>query len=101
MDSVQAVVSQSGSQLSSQVLADDRITLASGYGDVAVGRIDPRVLAVLLYLAETYGEVTVSCLIRATRSSWRIGADGANRPQRVSAHYYGRAVDISSIGGIP
>ncbi len=35
VDSVQAMVSQSGSQLSQQVLADDRITLASGYGDVA------------------------------------------------------------------
>ena len=62
-DSVQAMVSQSGSQLSQQVLADDRITLASGYGDVASGRVDPRVLALLLYLAEAHGQVTVSCLI--------------------------------------
>ena len=57
-DSVQAMVSQSGSQLSSQVLADERIRLASGYGDVAGGRVDPRVLALLLYLAEAHGEVT-------------------------------------------
>ena len=102
-DSVQAVVSQSGSQLASQVLADKRIRLASGYGDVAAGRIDPRVLAVLLYLAETHGEVTVSCLMSGhSRFVAQSAADRkAKRPRRVSAHTYGRAVDISSIGGIP
>ena len=93
VDSVQAMVSQSGSQLSQQVLADDRITLASGYGDVASGRIDPRVLALLLYLAESYGQVTVSCLI--TGHSKFVA-----RSRRVSAHYYGRAVYISSVGGV-
>jgi hypothetical protein len=93
VDSVQAMVSQSGSQLSQQVLADDRITLASGYGDVASGRIDPRVLALLLYLAESYGQVTVSCLI--TGHSKFVA-----HSRRVSAHYYGRAVDISSVGRV-
>lgn len=93
VDSVQAMVSQSGSQLSQQVLADDRITLASGYGDVASGRIDPRVLALLLYLAESYGQVTVSCLM--TGHSKFVA-----HSRRVSAHYYGRAVDISSVGGV-
>jgi hypothetical protein len=93
VDSVQAMVSQSGSELARQVLADDRITLASGYGDVASGRIDARVLAVLLYLAESYGQVTVSCLI--TGHSKFVA-----HSRRVSAHYYGRAVDISSIGGV-
>jgi hypothetical protein len=103
-DSVQAVVSQSGSQLASQVLADERITIYSGgRSDVAAGRIDPRVLAVLLYLAETHGEVTVSCLMSGhSRFVAQSSADKkAKRPQRVSAHTYGRAVDISSIGGIP
>ena len=102
-DSVQAVVSQSGSQLASHVLADKRITLASGYGDVASGRIDPRILAVLLYLAETHGEVTVSCLMSGhSRFVAQSASDRkAKRPRRVSAHTYGRAVDISSIGGIP
>jgi hypothetical protein len=94
VDSVQAMVSQSGSELAQQVLADDRITLASGYGDVASGRIDPRVLALLLYLAESYGQVTVSCLV--TGHSKFVA-----HSKRVSAHYYGRAVDISSIGGVP
>jgi hypothetical protein len=102
-DSVQAMVSQSGSQLASQVLADNRITLASGYGDVAGGRVDPRVLAVLLYLAEAHGEVTVSCLISGhSRFVAQSKADKkAKKPRRVSAHTYGRAVDISSIGGVP
>jgi len=102
-DSVQAVVSQSGSQLATQVLADNRITLAGGsYGDVGSGRVDPRVLAVLLYLAETHGEVTVSCLITGhNRFVAQSSADKkAKKPRRVSAHFYGRAVDISSIGGV-
>jgi hypothetical protein len=102
-ESVQVAVAQSGSQLAAQVLADDRITLGSGYGDVASGRVDPRVLAVLLYLAEAHGEVTVSCLI--TGHSRFVAQSASERkakePRRVSAHTYGRAVDISSIGGVP
>lgn len=102
-DSVHAMVAQSGSQLAAQVLEDDRITLASGHGDVASGRIDPRVLALLLYLAEAHGEVTVSCLITGhSRFVAQTTAEKkARKPRRVSAHMYGRAVDISSIGGVP
>jgi hypothetical protein len=47
------------------------------------------VLALLLYLAQTYREVTVSCLI----SGHRLYA----RPGVVSAHIYGRAVDIAAL----
>lgn len=102
-DSVGNAVAQSGYSLAQRVLADDRITLASGYGDVAAGRIDPRVLALLLYLAEAHGEVTVSCLITGhSRYVAQSAADRkAKKPRRVSAHTYGRAVDISSIGGVP
>ena len=102
-DSVETAVLQSGSSLAQRVLADDRINLASGYGDVASGRIDPRVLALLLYLAEAHGEVTVSCLITGhNRFVAQSAADRkAKKPRRVSAHTYGRAVDISSIGGVP
>jgi hypothetical protein len=101
-DSVSAVISQSGSELAAKVLADHRIRLASGYGDVVSGRVDPRVLAVLLYLAETYGEVTVSCLISGhSRFVAQTSAEKkAKAPRRESAHIYGRAVDISSIGGV-
>ena len=101
-DSVETAVLQSGSSLAQRVLDDDRITLASGYGDVASGRVDPRVLALLLYLAEAHGEVTVSCLM--TGHSRFVAQTTVERkrhaPRRVSAHTYGRAVDISSIGGV-
>jgi hypothetical protein len=102
-DPVGNAVAQSGYSLSQRVLADDRIKLGSGYGDVAAGRVDPRVLALLLYLAEAHGEVTVSCLITGhSRYVAQSAADRtAKRPRRVSAHTYGRAVDISSIGGVP
>ena len=60
-------------------------------------------LALLLYLAEAHGQVTVSCLItRPLEVRRAVSADRkAKRGRRVSAHYYGRAVDISSIGGMP
>jgi uncharacterized protein YcbK (DUF882 family) len=101
-DSVETAVLQSGSSLAQRVLADDRINLASGYGDVASGRVDPRVLALLLYLAEAHGEITVSCLISGHSRfvAQTAGEQRRNAPRRVSAHTYGRAVDISSIGGV-
>lgn len=101
-DSVETAVLQSGSSLAQRVLSDDRINLASGYGDVAAGRVDPRVLALLLYLAEAHGEVTVSCLITGhSRFVAQTAAEKKSKaPRRVSAHTYGRAVDISSIGGV-
>jgi len=101
-DSVETAVLQSGSSLAQRVLADDRINLASGYGDVASGRVDPRVLALLLYLAEAHGEITVSCLISGHSRfvAQTAGEKKMKAPRRVSAHTYGRAVDISSIGGV-
>ena len=55
-------------------------------------KIDVRVLAVIAYLRESFGSVTVSCLL----SGHRLYA----RPGVVSAHIYGRAVDISAVGGV-
>jgi hypothetical protein len=103
-DSVGTVVSNSGSLLAQRVLADRRITIyGGGRSDVASGRVDSRVLALLLYLAEADGQVTVSCLI--TGHSRFVAQSAAERkrgaPRRESAHFYGRAVDISSIGGTP
>jgi hypothetical protein len=51
-----------------------------------------RVLALMLYLAQTYHEVTVSCLI----SGHHLYA----RPGVVSAHIYGRAVDIAALNNV-
>jgi hypothetical protein len=79
--------------LAGQVLADERVTLYfGGREDVAAGRVDVRVLALVAYLAESYGQVTVSSLISGHRLY--------SRPGVVSAHVYGQAVDISSLSGL-
>jgi hypothetical protein len=63
-------------------------------GDVAAGRIDPRVLQVLLYLAERHRLGPVGPLI--TGHSYYVA--GTNTP---SNHAFGRAVDIAVIDGAP
>jgi hypothetical protein len=79
--------------LQDRVLHDNRLSIyPGGREDVAKGRVDVRVLAVMLYLAEAYHQVTVSCLI----SGHRLYA----RPGVVSAHIYGRAVDIAALNGV-
>lgn len=76
-----------------RVLHDSRLHIyAGGRADVAAGRVDVRVLALMLYLAQTYREVTVSCLV----SGHRLYA----RPGVVSAHVYGRAIDIAALRDI-
>jgi hypothetical protein len=103
-DSLEEIVLQSSSRLSQQVLADSRIEIgSSGRSDIAAGRVDPRVLALLVYLAEAHGQVTVSCVI--TGHSRYVAQTKAEKkrkaPLRVSQHMYGRAVDISALGGVP
>jgi hypothetical protein len=79
--------------LQDRVLHDQRLSIyPGGRQDVAKGRVDVRVLAVMLYLAEAYHQVTVSCLI----SGHHLYA----RPGVVSAHIYGRAVDVAALSGI-
>jgi hypothetical protein len=102
--SIQAAVAESSAELAQQVLSDPRIVLdAAGRADVAAGRIDPRVLALLGYLAEAHGQVTVSCLVTGHSRFVAQTAEEKKRkaPRRVSAHVYGRAVDISAMGGVP
>jgi hypothetical protein len=78
--------------LQRKVLADRRLHIYQGGRlDVALGRIDVRVLVLMEYLAEAHGEVTVSSLL----SGHRLYA----RPGVVSAHIYGLAVDVSGLGG--
>jgi hypothetical protein len=80
-------------RLQDRVLADKRIAIYSGgRTDIATGRVDVRVLALLRYLAEAHGQVTVSCLIS--------GHGLYARPGVISAHIYGLAVDISALGGV-
>jgi hypothetical protein len=86
---VHGLVSQKA-DLQDRVLHNPRLAIyAGGRHDVASGHVDVRVLALLLYLAQSYREVTVSCLI----SGHRLYA----RPGVVSAHIYGRAVDIAAL----
>jgi hypothetical protein len=79
--------------LEDRVLHDPRLTIYSaGRGDIAAHKVDVRVLATMLYLADTFHQVTVSCLF----SGHRLYA----RPGVISAHIYGRAVDIAALGGV-
>ena len=89
---VRGLVASKGA-LQNRVLADRRISIyAGGRSDIAAGRVDVRVLALLRYLAQAHGQVTVSCLIT--------GHGLYARPGVVSAHIYGEAVDISALGGV-
>jgi hypothetical protein len=78
--------------LEARVLGDSRLSIyAGGRADIASGRINVRVLVLMLYLAEAHGQVTVSSL----NSGHRLYA----RPGVISAHKYGLAVDIAALGG--
>jgi hypothetical protein len=80
--------------LGKKVLNDPRVTIyTAGRGDIESGRVNVRVLAAIEYLADSFGQVTVSCLI----SGHRLYA----RPGVISAHIYGLAADISEVGGTP
>jgi hypothetical protein len=77
-------------ELGRRVLADRRVVLyPAGRADIAAGRVDVRVLATIEYLAVSYGRVVVSCLVSGHRRF--------ARPHVVSAHVYGRAVDIVAL----
>lgn len=79
--------------LQDRLLHDSRVVMYSGgRHDVAAGHVDVRVLATILYLADTFHEVTVSCLV----SGHRLYA----RPGVVSAHVYGRAVDVATLNNV-
>jgi hypothetical protein len=79
--------------LEDRVLTDKRLLIyPGGRNDVAAHKVDVRVLATMLYLADSFHQVTVSCLI----SGHRLYA----RPGVVSAHIYGRAVDVAALNGI-
>jgi hypothetical protein len=82
-------------ELEAMVLSHPRIGLQpEARGDVAAGLIDPRVLEVLLFLAERHALSSVGPLI--TGHSYYVR--GTTRP---SNHAFGRAVDISVIDGMP
>lgn len=77
--------------LSKRILRDRRISIyPGGRADIEQGRVNIRVLALIAYLAEAHGQVTVSCLISGHRLY--------SRPGVISAHIYGLAADISTLG---
>jgi hypothetical protein len=78
--------------LSKRILNDRRISIyPGGRTDIQLGRVNIRVLALIAYLSEAHGQVTVSSLISGHRLY--------SRPGVVSAHIYGLATDISVLGG--
>jgi hypothetical protein len=80
--------------LAERLLIDQRVSIyGAGREDVRAGRIDVRVVVLLSYLAESYGEVSVSSLFSGHRKYARPGV--------VSAHIFGQAVDIASVGKLP
>jgi hypothetical protein len=79
--------------LTDKLLRDSRVSMyAGGRDDLMDGKIDVRLIVLIEYLAEAHGQITVSCLL----SGHRLYA----RPGVISAHIYGHAVDISSLGGL-
>jgi hypothetical protein len=78
--------------MTKRILNDPRIVVyPGGREDLERGRVNVRVIAVIAYLGEEFGQVTVSCLV----SGHRLYA----RPGVISAHVYGEAVDIAALGG--
>jgi len=95
-DTILRGLDASRDQLQQQVLNDPRVHIYSeGIGDVTSGKLDVRVLAIIEYLAQADGEVSVSCLI-AGHPLYVAG-----RPGVISAHIFGRAVDISAVDNTP
>jgi hypothetical protein len=81
-------------RLERRVLTDERLDIyAGGRADVQQGKIDVRVLVLMLYMAEAHGQVTVSSL----ESGHRL----YSRPGVISAHVYGLAVDIAGLANRP
>jgi hypothetical protein len=81
-----------------QVLADPNLTIyADGRQDIALGRVDQRVLQVLVAIAD-WQPITVTSLVtghpRCAVTGQAEGPDCA-----VSNHYFGRAADIGTIAG--
>ena len=92
LEGMQNGLAKSESHLRKAVLADRRVSIyAAGRGDVKARRVDTRVLLVIEYLANATGKVKVSSLVSGHRLFTTSGS--------VSAHVYGRAMDISALAG--
>jgi hypothetical protein len=82
-----------GGQLRKRVLHDNRLHIyPGGRADIRGRRVDPRVLITVEYLANATGSVRISSLVSGHRLFTASGG--------VSAHVYGRAVDVTAVGGV-
>jgi hypothetical protein len=80
--------------IATRLLSDPNVSIyEGGRNDIVQNKVDVRVLAVIAYLRESFGQVTVSSLI----SGHRLYA----RPGVISAHVSGHAVDIAGLGDTP
>ena len=77
--------------IATRLLLDRNVSIyEGGRNDIVQNKVDVRVLAVIAYLRESFGQVTVSSLV----SGHRLFA----RPGVISAHVSGHAVDIVGLG---
>jgi hypothetical protein len=80
--------------IGARLLSDRMVSIyAGGQSDIVANKVDVRVLAMIAYLRESFGQVTISSLI----SGHRLYA----RPGVISAHIAGHALDVSGLGGTP
>ena len=85
-------LAEASTSLGDELLASKKVSLyGGGRADLEQHRIDPRVEMAIRYLQASFGSVSVSCLI----SGHSVFTTSGN----VSAHIFGRAVDISGVGG--
>jgi hypothetical protein len=79
--------------IATRLLADPNVSIyEGGRNDIVENKVDVRVLAIIAYLRESFGQVTVSSLI----SGHRLYA----RPGVISAHIPGRALDVSGLENV-
>ncbi len=92
--SVTQALLASKQQLEHQVLADPRLSIYEcGRQDIQTGQIDRRILAAMEYLADNGFRLTITAL--------RCGHSKYTTSGYVSEHYYGDAMDIAVVNGIP
>jgi Transglycosylase SLT domain len=93
LDALVSGLTAARSVLAARVLRDPRIQIyPAGRSDIATGRVDVRVLVLLLYLARTQGSVAVSSLVSGHAPPGDTGSP--------SAHLFGAAVDLRALAGV-
>jgi Transglycosylase SLT domain/Peptidase family M23 len=92
--SVSQALLASKTQLERQVLTDPRLSIYEcGRNDIKTGQIDRRILAAMEYLADNGFRLTITAL--------KCGHSMMTSSGYVSEHYYGDAMDIAVVNGIP